>query len=87
MKLHLGGVFSFYIPGHPHQVEVQLEEPARLSDVLAGLGIPVAEINLVIVNGELVNLQEALVSQQDEVKVYPPVSGGQIDTNPKGFAL
>ena len=76
MKLHLGGLFSFYIPGHPHQVEVELEEPTRLSDVLTELGIPVAEINLVIVNGELVNLRDAVVSQQDEVKVYPPVSGG-----------
>lgn len=76
MKLHLGGLFSFYIPGHPHQVEVRLEEPAHLSDVLVGMGIPVAEINLVVVNGEIVNLQDALVSQQDEVKVYPPVSGG-----------
>ena len=76
MRLHLGGQFSFYIPGHPNQVDVQLEAPTRLSDVLAGLGIPVAEINLVIVNGELVNLRDAVVSQQDEVKVYPPVSGG-----------
>ena len=76
MKLHLGGQFSFYLPGHPRQVEVELEEPARLSEVLAGLGIPIAEIHLVTVNGELVDLQETLVSQQDEVKLYPPVSGG-----------
>jgi sulfur carrier protein ThiS len=76
MKLHLGGQFSFYIPGHPSQVEVQLQEPARLVDLLTHLGIPVAEINLVVINGEIVNMQDALVSQQDEVKVFPPVSGG-----------
>ncbi len=76
MRLHLGGQFSFYFPGHPRHVEVQLEEPARLSDVLTGLGIPVADINLVIVNGELVDPHETLVSHQDEVKLYPPVSGG-----------
>ena len=76
MQLHLGGVFSFYLPGHPRLVEVQLEKPARLVDVLADLGIPAAEINLVVVNGELVNLSEALVSQQDIVKLFPPVSGG-----------
>ncbi len=76
MKLHLGGQFSFYIPGHPHQVDVPLEKPSRLSEILTRLGIPVAEINLAVVNGELVELQSAVISQQDEVKIYPPVSGG-----------
>ena len=76
MKLHLGGQFSFYLPGHPSQVDVPLDEPARLSAVLESLGIPAAEIHLVVVNGELVDLQAAVVSQADEVKLYPPVSGG-----------
>ena len=76
MKLHLGGQFSFYLAGNPHQVELQLDEPTRLSQVLDRLGIPLAEIHIVVVNGELVDLQEAWVSQQDEVKLYPPVSGG-----------
>jgi sulfur carrier protein ThiS len=76
MKLHLGGQFSFYLPGHPRQVELHLEEPTQLREILAGLGIPVAEINLAIINGELVDLQDALVTQQDEVQLYPPVSGG-----------
>lgn len=76
MRLHLGGQFSFYLPGHPPQVELELEEPARLSDVLARLGIPAGEIGLAAVNGELVDPQEAFVSPQDVVKLYPPVSGG-----------
>ena len=76
MKLHLGGQLSFYLPGHPRQVDLHLEEPTRLSQILAGLGIPVAEINLAIINGELVGIQDALVTEQDEVKLYPPVSGG-----------
>jgi sulfur carrier protein ThiS len=76
MRLHLGGQFSFYLPGHPRWVEVELKEPARLSEVLAGLGIPVAEINLAVVNGQIVDLQEAFVSAQDEVKLFPPVGGG-----------
>jgi sulfur carrier protein ThiS len=76
MKLHLGGQFSFYLAGNPSQVELQLDEPVRLSQVLDRLGIPLAEIHIVVVNGELVDLQEAWVSQQDEVKLYPPVSGG-----------
>jgi sulfur carrier protein ThiS len=76
MRLHLGGQFSYYLPGHPRQVELDLKEPTRLIQILAGLGIPVAEINLAIINGELVDLQNALVTQQDEVKLYPLVSGG-----------
>ena len=76
MKLHLGGQFSFYLSGNPRNVELQLDEPVQLSQILVRLGIPVAEIHLVSVNGELVDLQKAWVSQQDEVKLYPPVSGG-----------
>lgn len=79
MKLTLGGNLSFYVPDSPRQVEVSLSEPARLSEVLAGLGIPVAEVYLAVVNGELVELQTALVSQHDEVKIYPPVDGGSLD--------
>ncbi len=76
MKLFLGGQFSLYIPGHPPSVDVALNEPARLSEVLAGLGIPVADIHLVVVNGQLVEVDEAVVANQDKVKIFPPVGGG-----------
>jgi sulfur carrier protein ThiS len=76
MKLFLGGQFSLYIPGHPPSVDVDLAEPSPLSEVLARLGIPVADIHLVVVNGQLVEMEEALVSNQDEVKIFPPVGGG-----------
>jgi len=76
MKLNLGGQFSLYIPGHPPSVDVKLEKPERLSEVLAGLGIPVADIHLAVVNGQIVEMEEAVVSDQDEVKIFPPVGGG-----------
>jgi sulfur carrier protein ThiS len=76
MKLFLGGQFSFYLPGHPRQVELALEAPQRLSELLERLGIPAPEISLVVLNGELVELQEAWVAQDDEVRLYPPVGGG-----------
>jgi sulfur carrier protein ThiS len=76
MNLNLGGQFSFYLPGFPRQLEVQLEEPTRLSEILARLGIPMAEIYLVVVNGELVDPRTAMVSPYDEVKLYPSVNGG-----------
>jgi sulfur carrier protein ThiS len=76
MKLYAGGLLDFYLPGHRNQVEVELKEPSRLSEILTSLGIPPAEVQLVVVNGELVELDETVVSDQDEVKVYPPVNGG-----------
>jgi sulfur carrier protein ThiS len=76
MKLFLGGQFSLYIPGHPPSVEVEVNKPTRLSDVLSGLGIPVADIHLTVVNGKLVELDEAVVADRDEVKIFPPVGGG-----------
>ena len=76
MKLHLGGQFSFYLPGHPAQVELSLARPVQLTALLAELNIPAAEIHLVVVNGELIELQEAWVTQEDDVRLYPPVSGG-----------
>jgi sulfur carrier protein ThiS len=76
MKLYAGGLLDFYLPDHRNRVEVELKEPIRLSEILVRLGIPPAEVQLVIINGELVELDETIVSDQDEVKLYPPVNGG-----------
>jgi sulfur carrier protein ThiS len=76
MKLYAGGNLDFYLPGHRNRLDVELKEPARLSEILAGFGIPLAEVHLVAVNGELVDLAETVVSDQDEVKIYPAIDGG-----------
>lgn len=76
MKLYAGGLLDFYLPGRRSRMEIELQAPTRLSVVLAGLGIPLAEVHLVVVNGELVELKDVLVSNQDEVKLYPAVNGG-----------
>ena len=76
MRLHLGGFFSFYIPQHPQWVEVELTEPRPLRQVLEVLGIPIGEVNLTVVNRELVELSEAVVTNDDEVRIYPPMGGG-----------
>jgi sulfur carrier protein ThiS len=76
MKLYAGGLLDFYLPDHRNRVEVNLKEPTRLSEILVGLGIPPAEVQLVVVNGKLVEMEDAIVSDQDEVKLYPPVNGG-----------
>lgn len=76
MRLHLGGFFSFYIPQRPQWIEVQLTEPRPLRQVLEELGIPIGEVNLTVVNRELVELPEVVVTNDDEVRIYPPMGGG-----------
>ena len=76
MRIYLGGSLNFYIPGHSSWVEVHLETPTHLNAVLENLGIPQAEVYVTAVNGEAVDPAEVVVHDGDEVKLYPPVSGG-----------
>ena len=76
MRLRLGGYLSFYGAGRQDKVEVFLKEPVLLSTVLENLGIPVSEIYLTVVNGELVTLDKTTVSDSDEVALFPPIDGG-----------
>jgi sulfur carrier protein ThiS len=76
MKLFLGGQFSLYIPGHPPSVDVAVNKPTMLREVLSGLGIPVADVHLAVVNGQLVEMEDAVVTDRDDVKIFPPVGGG-----------
>jgi len=76
MRIHLGGHLNFYHPQKDKWLDVELEHPTPLRVILDGSGIPLGEVSLVVVNGELVDLQEAIVSEQSEVKLFPPVGGG-----------
>ena len=77
MRIYLGGHLNFYHPQKESWLEVKLDQPAVLRDVLESLGIPPAEVYLVAVNKENADLQEVIVSDEDEVKLYPAVGGGQ----------
>ncbi len=76
MKLYLGGSLAFYSPNKKPELEVSLNKITSLNRVIRDLGIPIAEVQLTVLNGELVNLNEILVSDDDEVRLYPPVGGG-----------
>ena len=76
MRLYLGGYLDFYNPDPGNWLEVQLEQPSRLSEVLANFGIPLGDVQLFVLNGDLVEISETLVSEQDEVKLFPAVGGG-----------
>ena len=76
MWLYLGGYLDFYHPQQGNRLVVELDGPTALVEVLKGLGIPLGEVQLVVVNEELVELETAMVSHQDEVKIFSAVGGG-----------
>ena len=76
MRIFLDRYFNFYVHGSQPWVEVEFIEPARLSDVLAGAGIPIAEVHLAVINGEAVDPQEVFISMQDQIHLFPPFGGG-----------
>lgn len=76
MKLHLGGHLSFYEPQRRSWVELALQAPLSLPDLLAGLGIPPAEVALVVINGTLAQDEAPIISENDRIELYPPMGGG-----------
>lgn len=76
MRLHLGGHLDFYDAQKRTWVDVSLEVPTRLRDVLDQLGVPIGEVAIALVNGRAVEMETAMVSDQDQVTLYPPVGGG-----------
>lgn len=57
-------------------LQVEMEEPAHLKDVLERLGIPPGEVHLVVVNGQATESQDVWVTSRDTVKLFPPFGGG-----------
>ena len=76
MKLYLGSYFSFFTPDHLHWVEVEIPHPTRLTDILSELGVPAAEVHLVVVNDQALETTDTPVSNDDTVRLYPPTNGG-----------
>ncbi len=76
MKLYAGGHLTFYMPGRKHSLEISLSEPTPLSEVLARLGIPLPEVALTALNGELVEAETVIVTDEDSVRVFSAVNGG-----------
>lgn len=77
MHLHLGGHLSWYAPERAAHLDLPLDGPRRLLDLLDALGVPAAEIAVVLVNRRPVLLGEATVEDADRADLYPPVGGGK----------
>jgi sulfur carrier protein ThiS len=76
MKLHIGGHLTFYLSEKSADLELYLEGPTRLADILANLKIPAGEVALVVVNGKLSESSTIDVTNTDRVDLYPPIGGG-----------
>ena len=76
MRIYLGGHLNFYHPAKENWLEIDLEQPTLLKDILADSGIPLGEVHLVTVNGEIKDLHAAMILHQDEVKLFSAVGGG-----------
>ena len=76
MHLHLGGHLSWYDARRRAWVEIHIDAPTPLADVLRQLNVPVDEVAVTAVQGRAVDVREAIVSYGDRVEVYPPIGGG-----------
>ena len=76
MHIRLSGHLNWYEKDKRSSFDVDLAGQSRMVDLLEKLGIPPGEIAIVLINGEPVPLQDAAVDDGDEVKLFPPSSGG-----------
>lgn len=76
MKLYAGGYLTFYMPEQQPEIEWELSAPVGLCELLKAVGIPTAEVQLVILNGAIADFKQAQINNQDVVKVFPGVDGG-----------
>jgi sulfur carrier protein ThiS len=76
MKLYIGSYFAFYTSDSNHWIEIELDKPTRLTDIMTELGIPLAEVYLIVVNDKLVDSTNTIVSNNDIIRLYPVIGGG-----------
>ena len=76
MRIFLGGHLNFYHPKKAKWLAVDLDGSTLLARLLDDAGIPLKEVHLVAINGEVIDLQDAVVSEGDEVKIFSAVGGG-----------
>lgn len=76
MLIFLGGHLNFYHSRKEKWLHVKVEQPARLTNVLEENDIPLGEVHLAVLNGDQVEIRTAMVTDQDEVKLFSAVGGG-----------
>jgi sulfur carrier protein ThiS len=77
MRLHLGGHLNFYDPQKRTWLELDLPGPTPLANIVRQAGLPEGEIALFVINGQQASLEDAMVTNEDRVELYPPMGGGR----------
>lgn len=83
MRLHLGGHLNWYDPHKRAWLTLELAQSVPLLDLLEQLQVPAGEVALTVINGRLVELEQARVSDGDQVELYPPIGGGSPAIDPR----
>lgn len=77
MQLYLGGHLNWYDVEKRRSLDIRLESPTLLGDVLARFHVPLSEIAVGSLNGNpIFFFEDVSVSDKDTVHLYPPVDGG-----------
>ncbi|NIP41581.1 MAG: hypothetical protein GWN61_03220 [candidate division Zixibacteria bacterium] len=76
VEIHLGGHLNFFDPDKRNELHVPISGEMRLSDMLELINLPSAEIALISINGEHVDLENTIVFPGDRIGFYPPMGGG-----------
>ncbi len=76
MRVHFGGHLAYYRPDRQPWAEVHITGMQLLEALISELGIPPGEIAIFAVNGEAVDPENTYISDEDEVRIYPPTNGG-----------
>ncbi len=76
VEIHLGGHLAFYAPEKQTRFRISIAHPTELEAVLQKIGIPAAEVAIASVNGNFVDLANAMIEPGDRVELFSPIGGG-----------
>lgn len=77
MKLQLGGSLSWYDPLKRSNLDIKLGEETSLMALINELSIPLGEVAIISINGEMFTGEDILVKDSDSILLFPPIGGGQ----------
>lgn len=78
MQVHLWGELGWYAPGRRSRFEFTLEHEMPVAEVLLAMGVPIADVAVMGLNGEIVRADDPslMLADRDRIDLFPPTSGG-----------
>ena len=77
IKIKLFATFREYLPDNStsNEISIELEEPAKIGEVLSGLKIPSDQEMIIMVNSTHAKKDRTL-ENGDVLALFPPIAGG-----------